>query len=80
MYDLEIPISGVRMKFVDRAYAVRATSRRHAIDISTPIYRDSRTRPGAVVSAGEGMDNTLGPSAIGLSQFVGNSAPTFTTT
>src|SRR4029079_10021036 len=44
MNHLKIPTPGLRMDFVDRAYAVCAAGRCHTVDVSAWIYRDSRTR------------------------------------
>ena len=77
---LKIPTSGVWMDFVDRAYAVCATGRRHTVDISAPIYRDSRARARAIVAAGERMNDCLVPRPAGFGQLVHHSAAAFTAT
>ena len=58
------------MEFVDRPYAVCATGRSHAIDISAPIYSDSRARARAIVTAGERMNDGLRPRADRVGELV----------
>ena len=59
--DLKAPSAGVRMDFVNRAYAVCATGGSHAIHISAPIDSDSRARARSIVAACERMDDCLSP-------------------
>ena len=68
------------MDFVDRAYAICAASRRHTVDISAPIYRDSRARARAIVAAGERMYDCLVPRPAGFGQLINHSAAAFTAT
>src|SRR5262249_7909858 len=63
---LKIPTSSIRTQFVNRSYTVSAASWCHAIDISEPIYCNSRAGAGAVVDAGEGINNFLAPSWAGF--------------
>ena len=62
------------MKFVDSAYAVSATCRGHAIDISAPIYADSRAWARAILAAGEAIEHGLLPSVRRLAELENRAA------
>src|SRR5438045_8562131 len=62
------------MKFVDSAYAVSATCRGHAIDISAPIYADSRAWARAILAAGEALEHGLLPSVRRLAELENRAA------
>src|SRR5262249_14854301 len=65
---LKIPTPSVWMDSVNRAYAVCAANRRHAIDIPAPIKCDSGAWTRTIVATSERIDDCLRPRASRVGQ------------